>query len=69
MVPVKNPTNDLKRSLKACIEEITQLVGFDQVSGSIGQFKILFKKLNTSQKLNCLKDKMHRAVIVELIAR
>lgn len=69
MAPVKTLTNELRKNLHAVVAALTQAVGQEEIGAYMGEFKTLFKKLNSASKLTSLRDKMHRAVVVEIMSK
>ena len=49
------------------IEEAFEQLGGDHSSEQLGQWKTLSETLNTPSKISCLRDRNHRALIIEFM--
>ena len=67
MMPLRISTPELRKILQLAINETEEKHTDMSPEELIGQFRILLKKLDTPSKLGSLHNKMHRAVVVEMI--
>ena len=64
---LKNWSEDVKKVMYLVLTDLANLVGEEELFSYMTQLRILCGKFNSKPKMMALKDRMHRAIIVELI--